>query len=377
MDEEYDILRENVKLFSEKEIMPLSRKIDENNYFPVDLFKKMGKMGYLGITVPEEYGGSGSDYISQAIIEEEISYASGSLGLSYGAHSNLCLDNLYRNGSEYIRKSYVEKLCSGEFIGSLGMTEPSAGSDALSLKTLAEKHDENFIINGSKTFITNAPYSDVFLVYARTDNGITAFAIESKDDGFSRGKEFNKLGMRGSPTGEIYFDNIKINKNRIIGEYNRGKDVMLGGLNMERSVLAFNSIGIARRALDLAVEYSIERKQFNKPIHEFELIQEKLAYMYTKFESSRLFALEALKRVNDNKMDALDAASSILYASESSEYIAREALQIFGGYGYIKDFDIERVFRDSILLTIGAGTNEIRKKVIAESLIKKYKNGGL
>ncbi|MFG1389682.1 acyl-CoA dehydrogenase family protein [Acidiplasma aeolicum] len=197
--------------------------------------------------------------------------------------------------------------------------------------------------------------------------------ILSDDEGFSRGKRFEKLGMRGSPTGEIYFNNIKLKSDRIVGGLNNGKRVLLSGLNMERAVLSFNAIGIARRALDLAVEYSIERNQFGKPIHEFELIQEKLAYMYTKFESSRLFALEALKRVNNDKMDALDAAAAILYASESSEYIAREALQIFGGYGYIKEFEIERVFRDSILLTIGAGTNEIRKKVISESLIKKYK----
>ncbi|KJE48623.1 MULTISPECIES: acyl-CoA dehydrogenase family protein [unclassified Acidiplasma] len=373
MEEEYDILRESVKSFSEKEIMPVSRKIDHDDYFPREIFKKMGSIGYLGITIPEEYGGSGSDYISQAIIEEEISYASGSIGLSYGAHSNLCLDNLYRNGSEYIRENYVPKLCSGDNIGSLGMTEPSSGSDALSMKTNAVKDGVNYVINGSKTFITNAPYADQFLTYARTGDNYTAFLILSDDEGFSRGKRFEKLGMRGSPTGEIYFNNIKLKSDRIVGGLNNGKRVLLSGLNMERAVLSFNAIGIARRALDLAVEYSIERNQFGKPIHEFELIQEKLAYMYTKFESSRLFALEALKRVNNDKMDALDAAAAILYASESSEYIAREALQIFGGYGYIKDFEIERVFRDSILLTIGAGTNEIRKKVISESLIKKYK----
>ncbi|KPV47606.1 isovaleryl-CoA dehydrogenase [Acidiplasma aeolicum] len=373
MEEEYDILRESVKSFSEKQIMPVSRKIDHDDYFPREIFKKMGSLGYLGITIPEEYGGSGSDYISQAIIEEEISYASGSIGLSYGAHSNLCLDNLYRNGSEYIRENYVPKLCSGDNIGSLGMTEPSSGSDALSMKTNAVKDGVNYVINGSKTFITNAPYADQFLTYARTGDNYTAFLILSDDEGFSRGKRFEKLGMRGSPTGEIYFNNIKLKSDRIIGGLNNGKRVLLSGLNMERAVLSFNAIGIARRALDLAIEYSIERNQFGKPIHEFELIQEKLAYMYTKFESSRLFALEALKRVNNDKMDALDAAAAILYASESSEYIAREALQIFGGYGYIKDFEIERVFRDSILLTIGAGTNEIRKKVISESLIKKYK----
>ncbi len=376
MNDEYDILRESARQFSEKEISPLAKKIDYENYFPVDLFRKMGSLGYLGVTIPVEYGGSGSDYVSQAIIEEEISYASGSMGLSYGAHSNLCLDNLYRNGSEFIRENYVASLANGKSIGSLGMTEPSSGSDALSMKTHAEFTGNKCILNGSKTFITNAPYADIFLVYARTGKDITPFVVLSSDDGFSRGPEFDKFGMRGSPTGEIYFNNIPLDESRIVGSLNNGKNVMFSGLNMERSILSFNSIGIARRALDLAVNYSIERKQFNRPIHEFELIQEKLAYMYTKFESSRVFAYEALNRVNSNKMNSLDAASSILYASESCEYIAREAMQIFGGYSYIKDFEIERLFRDSLLLTIGAGTNEIRKKIISEALIRKYRENG-
>ena len=376
LKDEYIMIQQSAKEFAEKEIIPVAAKMDRENFFPRELFRKMGKEGYLGVTIPEQYGGSGSDYVSQAIIEEEISYASGSLGLSYGAHSNLCLDNLYRNGSEYLREKYLEKLCSGEHVGSLGMTEPSSGSDALSMKTSATMDKGNFILNGSKTFITNAPYADDFLVYARTGENITPFVVESSDSGFSRGQEFDKTGMRGSPTGTIFFNDIILPENRIVGKLNEGKKVLLSGLNLERAVLAFNSIGIARRALDLAIGYASERKQFGRPISDFELVQEKLAYMYTKFESSRLFAMEALKRVQEDRMDSLDAASAILYASESSEYIAREALQIFGGYGYIKDFEIERVFRDSILLTIGAGTNEIRKKVISEALIKKYGKGG-
>ncbi len=376
MKDEYIMIQQSAKEFAEKEIIPVAAKMDRENFFPRELFRKMGKEGYLGVTIPEQYGGSGSDYVSQAIIEEEISYASGSLGLSYGAHSNLCLDNLYRNGSEYLREKYLEKLCSGEHVGSLGMTEPSSGSDALSMKTSATMDKGNFILNGSKTFITNAPYADDFLVYARTGENITPFVVESSDKGFSRGQEFDKTGMRGSPTGTIFFNDIILPENRIVGKLNGGRNVLLSGLNLERAVLAFNSIGIARRALDLAIGYASERKQFGRPISDFELVQEKLAYMYTKFESSRLFAMEALKRVQEDRMDSLDAASAILYASESSEYIAREALQIFGGYGYIKDFEIERVFRDSILLTIGAGTNEIRKKVISEALIKKYGKGG-
>ena len=376
MKDEYSMIQQSARQFAEKEIMPVATKMDRENYFPRELFRKMGREGYLGVTIPEQYGGSGSDYVSQAIIEEEISYASGSLGLSYGAHSNLCLDNLYRNGSEYLREKYLEKLCSGDYMGSLGMTEPSSGSDALSMKTSAVEDNGSFILNGSKTFITNAPYADVFLVYARTGENITPFVVEGMDNGLSRGQEFDKTGMRGSPTGTIFFNGIILPKERIVGKINEGRRVLLSGLNLERAVLAFNSIGIARRALDLAIGYASERKQFGKPISDFELIQEKLAYMYTKFESSRLFAMEALKRVQEDRMNSLDAASAILYASESSEYIAREALQIFGGYGYIKDFEIERVFRDSILLTIGAGTNEIRKKVISEALVKKYVRGG-
>ncbi len=376
MKDEYSMIQQSARQFAEKEIMPVATKMDRENYFPRELFRKMGREGYLGVTIPEQYGGSDSDYVSQAIIEEEISYASGSLGLSYGAHSNLCLDNLYRNGSEYLREKYLEKLCSGDYMGSLGMTEPSSGSDALSMKTSAVEDNGSFILNGSKTFITNAPYADVFLVYARTGENITPFVVEGMDNGLSRGQEFDKTGMRGSPTGTIFFNGIILPKERIVGKINEGRRVLLSGLNLERAVLAFNSIGIARRALDLAIGYASERKQFGRPISDFELIQEKLAYMYTKFESSRLFAMEALKRVQEDRMNSLDAASAILYASESSEYIAREALQIFGGYGYIKDFEIERVFRDSILLTIGAGTNEIRKKVISEALIKKYVRGG-
>ena len=373
LKDEYLMIQQSANEFARKEIMPVAAKMDRENFFPVDLFRKMGKEGYLGVTIPEEYGGSGSDYLSQAIIEEEISYASGSLGLSYGAHSNLCLDNLYRNGSESLREKYVPGLCSGDSIGSLGMTEPSSGSDALAMKTTADQDSGSFILNGSKTFITNAPYANVFLVYARTGKDITPFVVESGDEGFSRGQEFDKTGMRGSPTGTIFFNDILLGPERVVGDLNGGKMVLLSGLNLERAILSFNAIGIARRALDLAVSYASERKQFGRSISDFELVQEKLAYMYTKFESSRLFAMEALERVKNDRMDSLDAASAILYASEASEYIAREALQIFGGYGYIKDFEIERIFRDSILLTIGAGTNEIRKKVISEALVKKYR----
>ena len=253
--EEHKSLRENVRDFVKKKVEPICIKMDEEDMFPIGLFKEMGKMGYLGVTIPEEYGGSGMDYLSQGIIEEEIGYSSASLALSYGAHSNLCLDSLFRNGSSMQREEYVPKLSSGQWIGSLGLTEPSSGSDALAMKTNATKNGDSFTINGSKTLITNAPYSDFFLTYAKTGDNYTAFAILSTDEGFSRGKKFNKMGMRGSPTGEIYFQNLKIKEDRIVGKPGGAKDIILSGLNIERIILSFIFVGIARRALEESLKY--------------------------------------------------------------------------------------------------------------------------
>ncbi|MCL4438805.1 MAG: acyl-CoA dehydrogenase family protein [Candidatus Thermoplasmatota archaeon] len=373
--DENQILRDTVREFLKREVEPISSKIDSQDYFPADVFKKMGKMGFLGVTIPEEYGGSALGYEAQAMIEEEIGYYSASLALSYGAHSNLCLDNLYRNGSEELRENYVPKLSSGEFIGSLALTEPESGSDALNMKTVSTENGNGFSITGSKTFITNAPVADLFLVYSRFGDGYNAYCVLSDDKGFSRGKKFDKMGMRGSPTGEIYFDSLQIPYNRLIGKRGDGKRIILSGLNSERVILSFIFIGVARRALELALKYSTERKQSGKFLYEFQLIQEKLAYMYTRLRTSRLLAEDSLGLLKRDPLDSVSAASAILHATESAEYIAREAIQIFGGYGYIKDNEPERLMRDAILGQIGAGTTEIRKRLVALGIVKQYREG--
>jgi isovaleryl-CoA dehydrogenase len=374
--ETYNLFRESVKEFARREVSPIASRMDREDYFPIDVFRKMGEAGFLGTTIPEEYGGSGMGYESQAIIEEELGYYSPSLALSFGAHSNLCLDSLYRNGSEKIRKEYVPKLVSGEWLGSLCLTEPSSGSDALAMKTHAEKKGNYYVLNGSKTFITNAPYADLFFVYARTGEDYTAFVVLADDDGFSRGKKFDKMGMRGSPTGEIFFDEIKLGEDRIIGKFGDAKNIILSGLNSERVILSFIFAGISRRSLEIALDYSINRKQFGQPISNFEMIQEKLAVMYTKLETSRLLCEKSLKSLERDRMDVLGAASAIYYAAECSEYISREAIQILGGTGYIREGEVERFLRDAILGQIGAGTTEIRKKLISANLVKRYKEKG-
>ena len=368
----YRDLRDAVRSFVRKEVFPAATEMDRNDHFPTDLFRKMGKLGYLGITIPEEYGGSGMDYRAQAIVEEELGYASASLGLSYGAHSNLCLDNLFRNGSESMRREYVPKLASGEWIGSLALTEPGSGSDALAMKTTAKAAGKDYIVTGSKTLITNAPYADLFLAYARTGDAYTPFVILSTDKGFSRGAKFDKMGMRGSPTGEVFFDSIMLPEDRVVGKAGSGKDIIMSGLNSERVILSFIFIGLARRAIDLSVRYSMQRKQSGKYLYEFEMIQEKLAVMYTRYEAGRLLAMKALNKLENDRMDAMSAATAIYYVAESAEQIAREAIQIHGGYGYVKDFEVERLLRDAILGQIGAGTTEIRKKLISSGLIKNY-----
>ena len=372
--ETYELLRTSVREFVSKEVMPLASGIDKQDEFPVDVFRKMGRLGFLGITIPEEYGGSGMDYVAQAIIEEELGYASASLALSYGAHSNLCLDNLYRNGSGYIRDNYVPKLASGEWIGSLCLTEPGSGSDALAMKTAVTTVGDRFVMAGNKTLITNAPYSDLFLTYAKTGESHTAFVVLGNDSGVSRGAKFDKMGMRGSPTGEVFFDSVELPENRIVGEYGKGKDIILSGLNSERVILSFIFIGLARRALELSLKYATERKQSGKFLYQFEMIQEKLAYMYTRYETSKLLADKALSALAADPMNLLSAAATILHVAESAEYIAREAIQIHGGIGYVRGSEVERLLRDAILGQIGAGTTEIRKHLISLALVKNYKS---
>ena len=369
-------LRETVREFAKRKIQPIASRIDTEDYFPEEIFKEMGRLGLLGITVPEEYGGSGMDYAAQALVEEELGYVSPPLALSYGAHSNLCLDSLYRNGSIQQREEYVPKLCSGEWIGSLALTEPSSGSDALAMKTEAVRDGDGFLLNGSKTLITNAPYSDLFFVYARTGKEYTPFVVLSGDKGFSRGSKFSKMGMRGSPTGELFFDSIHLTRDRIIGKENDGKNVILNGLNSERVILSFIFLGLARRALELSVSYASERKQGGQTIDRYELVQEKLAYMYSRYRASRFLCEDALAKLKGSSKDGLSAATGILYTAESAEYIAREAVQIHGGYGYLRDFEVERLLRDAILGQIGAGTTEIRKHIVARELSKSFLHSG-
>lgn len=369
-------LRETVREFVKRKIQPIASRIDTEDYFPDQIFREMGRLGLLGITVPEEYGGSGMDYAAQALVEEELGYVSPPLALSYGAHSNLCLDSLYRNGSRQQREEYVPKLCSGEWIGSLALTEPSSGSDALAMKTEAVRDGDGFLLKGSKTLITNAPYSDLFFVYARTGKGYTPFVVLSGDNGFSRGSKFSKMGMRGSPTGEIFFDSIHLTRDRIIGKENEGKSIIMNGLNSERVILSFIFLGLAKRALELSVSYASERKQGGQTIDRYELVQEKLAYMYSRYRASRFLCEDALTKLKESSKDGLSAATGILYTAESAEYIAREAVQIHGGYGYLRDFEVERLLRDAILGQIGAGTTEIRKHIVARELSKSYLHSG-
>lgn len=371
--ETLDMIRETAKQFTVRELLPVAKKIDEEDWFPTDLFRELGSLGFLGITVPEAYGGSGLPYEAQAVVQEELGYGSPAFALTYGAHSNLVLDSIFRNGSEWLRKEYLPKLSTGEWIGSLCLTEPGSGSDALAMKTTATKRDGKYYLSGSKTLITNAPYADVMLVYARTGDSYTAFIVESGDEGVSKGKKFDKMGMRGSPTGELLFEDVELTKDRILGEENGGKEVILSGLNAERVILSYIFVGLERRALELSLRYAIDRKQFNRSVSEFEMIQEKFAYMYTRYQTTRLLCDRALSKITTDKMDVMDSAACIMHAAESSEYIAREAIQIMGGTGYMKDSEVERLLRDAILGQIGAGTTEIRKKLIGSALVKYFK----
>jgi isovaleryl-CoA dehydrogenase len=364
-------IQEMIREFSKRKIEPIAARIDREEHFPVDIFREMGKLGILGLTIPEDYGGAGLDYLSEGVALEEISYFSGSVGLSYGAHNNLVTDNIYRNGGKEQRENYLPSLVSGEKIGSLCLTEPGAGSDALGgMKTTYTKRGKDYEINGSKTFITNAPLADIFLVYARNGKSYSAFIVE-KEDGVETPKKIKKMGMKGSPTGEVVFRNVKVAEERILKGEGQGKSIIYDGLNAERAVLAFGPLGIARRALDDAISYSNQREQFGRKIGEFELIQEKLAYMFTRLEASRLLAYKAAAMVSEKISDPSYAAASIMLASETATQIAKDAIQIFGGYGYTEEYPLERYLRDAILYEIGAGTTEIRKVVIAKALLKR------
>ena len=370
------MLRETVQQFAQREIAPLAHQIDQSNQFPRHLWPKLGQLGLLGITVAETYGGSQMGYLEHVIAMEEISRASGAVGLSYGAHSNLCVNQLHRFGTSAQKQQYLPKLVSGEHVGALAMSESGSGSDVMSMSLRAERQDDSFVLNGTKMWITNGPEADVLIVYAKTNpeaqsRGVTAFLIEKNTPGFSTAQKLDKLGMRGSDTCELVFNQCRIPSSQILGKLNEGTQVLMSGLDYERVVLAGGPVGIMQACLDLVLPYIHERKQFNRAIGEFQLMQGKIADMYTALSASRAYLYSVAQACDAGKVNAKDAAGVILYASENATQVALQAIQCLGGNGYINEFAAGRLLRDAKLYEIGAGTSEIRRLIIGRELFKE------
>ena len=375
LGETTDLLRDAVQAFAQEEIAPLAAEIDRSNEFPNALWPKLGDMGLLGITVPETYGGSDMGYLAHIVAMEEISRASASVGLSYGAHSNLCVNQINRNGNETQKQKYLPQLVSGEHIGALAMSEPGAGSDVVSMQMKAEKTASGYVLNGTKMWITNGPDADLIVVYAKTDpaagsKGITAFLVE-REFGFTTAQKLDKLGMRGSNSGELVFANVEVPEENVLGEVGRGAAVLMSGLDFERAVLAAGPTGIMLACMDAVVPYIHERKQFGQPIGEFELMQGKVADMYTTMNATRAYVYAVGKACDRGETTRKDAAGAILYAAEKATWMALEAIQALGGNGYTNDYPVGRLLRDAKLYEIGAGTSEIRRMLIGRELFNE------
>ena len=378
LGEDIDALRETVRKFAQEEISPRSAEVDRSNDFPMELWELMGNLGLHGITISEEYGGVDMGYLAHCVAVEEISRANAAIGMSYGAHSNLCINQIYRWGNEQQKNKYLPKLISGEHIGSLAMSEPSAGSDVVSMKLKAEKRNDYYLLNGSKMWITNGPDADTLVVYAKTDvtagpKGITAFLIEKDMKGFSTGKKLDKLGMRGSNTSELIFENCEVPYENVLGEEGKGVSVLMSGLDYERVVLAAGPVGIMAGAMDVVVPYIHEREQFGKPIGTFQLMQGKIADMYTTMNACRSYVYAVAKACDEGQTTRKDSAGCILYAAEKATQIALDAIQCLGGNGYINDYPTGRLLRDAKLYEIGAGTSEIRRMLIGRELFEETK----
>ena len=373
LGETIDALRESVASFCSKEVAPIASKIDESNEFPRSIWPKLGELGVLGMTVEQSYGGVDLGYLAHTVVMEEISRASASVGLSYGAHSNLCVNQIARYGSEEQKQRYLPQLVTGEYVGALAMSEHNSGSDVVSLGLRALAEGDDYVLNGSKMWITNGPHADVLVVYATVDpdlgtKGITAFLIEKEMAGFSTGQKLNKLGMRGSDTAELIFEDCRVSKQQVLGRVGQGVKILMSGLDYERVVLAGGPLGIMRAGLDIVLPYIHERKQFGSPIGEFQLMQGKLADLYTETNAARAYVYAVARACDEGRTTRIDAAGCILYAAERATQHALQAIQALGGNGYINDYQTGRLLRDAKLYEIGAGTSEIRRMLIGREL---------